>query len=157
MASLKTNIIVKKIKILIVNGPNLNLTGVREPHIYGSESFNSLVSFIETLNKQKPDVEATLFHSNHEGEIIDVIHKAGDDDVNGIIINPGGFTHTSVGIADALRSVRIPAVEVHLSNIYSREEYRRYNLIASACIGCISGLGIEGYRMALGFFMKKSE
>lgn len=145
----------KKIKILIINGPNLNLTGQREQHIYGHDTLELLKTIPALLKGKYPGLEVMLFQSNHEGEIIDVIHKAISESVSGIVINPGGFTHTSVAIADAIRATGLPVVEVHLSNIYSREEFRRHNLIASACIGSISGLGTAGYKSAVEFLAEE--
>lgn len=148
MASIIITCILKKINILIINGPNLNLTGQREQLIYGNDTLEYLKSIPAQLKDKYPGLEITLFQSNHEGEIIDIIHKSLTGSVSGIAINPGGFTHTSVAIADAIRATGLPVVEVHLSNIYSREEFRRHNLIAHACKGSISGLGITGYKLA---------
>ncbi len=139
------------INILIINGPNLNLTGIREPEHYGKVPFEGLNNLQEILKGKFPGLKLTLFQSNHEGEIIDRIHKSMDDGTNGIVINPGGLTHTSVALADALMSTGITAVEVHITNIYAREEFRRYSYTASVCKGSITGMGLKGYRLAVEF------
>lgn len=134
-------------KILVINGPNLNMLGIREPEIYGSKSYAELCSFIEECCMEN-GCECSIFQSNHEGAIIDRIQQAyGNDDA--IIINAGGYTHTSVAIADALRAVNLPAVEVHLSDIHGREDFRRVSYIESVAEKSISGLGFDGYRMAV--------
>jgi len=137
-------------KIAFINGPNLNLLGKREPGIYGNESFES---FLEILKAKYPAVEFSYFQSNIEGELIDEIQKRGFDSA-GIILNPGGYTHTSVAIADAVAAVPAKVVEVHISNIYSREEYRRVSLLSPSCLGVISGLGLQGYELALIHLMR---
>ena len=132
--------------ILILNGPNLNLLGVREPEVYGYDSLDDLESW---LNEQ-PEVEGSeiaWFQTNHEGELIDKIHSAMGN-VDGIIINPGAFTHYSYALRDAIASVNIPTVEVHLSDIYAREEFRKVSVIKDVCIGHFTGLGKEGYAEA---------
>lgn len=134
-------------KILVINGPNLNFLGIREKDIYGENDYESLCKFIKkeaaTLN-----LEVEIFQSNIEGEIINKIQSAYKN-ADGIIINPGAYTHYSIGILDALKSVNIKTVEVHLSNIYSREEFRHKSVIAPICIGQISGFGFLGYKFAL--------
>jgi 3-dehydroquinate dehydratase-2 len=134
-------------KVLIINGPNLNMLGIRQPEVYGHDTYNDLVNFChhhaETLN-----INLTCFQSNHEGEIIDKIQDAYKK-YDGIIINAGAYTHYSIAIMDALKSVNIPAVEVHLSDIYQRESYRHVSFIKEACIKSIVGLGFDGYRLAL--------
>ncbi len=140
-------------KILIINGPNLNLTGRREVEHYGTGTLPTADELVAAIDPSGSMLKVEVFTSNHEGEMIDAIHRAMDQAFMGIVINPGAFTHTSVAIADALRACGIPAVEVHLSHIYAREEFRRHNLIASACKGSISGLGIEGYRLAVAYLM----
>jgi 3-dehydroquinate dehydratase II len=137
------------LKILIINGPNLNLLGKREPEIYGSQSFED---FLEELQGEFPDVEITYFQSNIEGELIDVIHLAGFE-VNGILLNAGGYTHTSVAISDAIAGVTTPVLEVHISNIYKREEFRHKSIISKECVGLISGLGLDSYRLGINYFL----
>lgn len=133
--------------ILIINGPNLNLLGTREPEIYGSRSFED---FLKDLRHEFPEVPLPYFQSNCEGEIIDRIHEAAaDPDCRGIIINPGAYSHYSLAIADAIGTVKLPVVEVHISNIHAREEYRRHSVTAERASGVIAGLGLEGYRLAL--------
>lgn len=132
-------------KISIINGPNLNLTGRREPEIYGTQSFESYFQFLVAAY---PDVEFTFFQSNIEGEIVDEIQRAGFD-ADGIVINAGAYSHYSLAIADALRATPAPAVEVHLSNVYSREPERHHSAIAPACVGVIAGFGLDSYRLAV--------
>ena len=137
-------------KILIINGPNLNMLGVREPGIYGDQSYEKLCAYIKK-EADNMGVEAVLFQSDIEGEIIGAIHEA-KGEYDALIINPGAYTHYSYAIFDALTSVGIPAVEVHISNIYKREEFRHKSVTAPACTGQISGLGFYGYIAALKFF-----
>ena len=132
-------------KIQIINGPNLNLTGKREPGHYGTSSFDE---FLPILKEHFKDIQIDYFQSNVEGLIIDKIQEIGFD-YDGIVINAGGYTHTSISIADALTAVKSPAVEVHISNILSREEYRHISFIANACRGSIMGLGMDSYRLAV--------
>ena len=126
-------------KILIINGPNLNLLGVREKSIYGDSSFET---FFNTLTADFPDIEFEYFQSNHEGAIIDKIHDR-------IVLNAGAYTHTSIAIGDAIRAVKAPVVEVHISNVHAREEYRHVSMIAGACRGVIAGFGLNSYRLAV--------
>lgn len=134
-------------KILIINGPNINMLGIREKNIYGVNDYNSLVEKIKK-EANELDCQVDFFQSNIEGEIITSIQKAlGVYD--GIIINPAAYTHYSIGILDALKSVNIPAIEVHISNIHQREDFRKKSVTAEGCIGQISGLGFEGYTLAL--------
>ncbi len=135
-------------KIYILNGPNLNLTGQREPALYGDKSFAELPELMKALQLKNPSFSYTLFQSNDEGVLVTEIQGAAASGYAGIIINPGGFTHTSVAIADALRASVLPVVEVHLSHIYTREEFRMHNMIAGSCRGSISGLGLIGYQLA---------
>ncbi|MCE6990308.1 type II 3-dehydroquinate dehydratase [Dyadobacter sp. CY323] len=135
-------------KILILNGPNLNLLGKREPGIYGSQSFED---YFETLKATFADIELHYFQSNHEGAIIDKIHEIGFS-FDGIIINAGGLTHTSIALADALSAVTTPAVEVHISNIHAREPFRHHSYLTSRCKGMICGLGLKGYELAVRYF-----
>ncbi|MBQ9149755.1 type II 3-dehydroquinate dehydratase [bacterium] len=141
-------------KILVINGPNINMLGTREPEIYGSttmEDINQeLVEFSKTLSN---DITFEFFQSNHEGDIVDKIQTSGGFD--GIIINPAAYTHTSVAISDALKSVNAKAIEVHLSNPHTREDYRKVSYTASACLGVVAGFGKESYKLALiGLFNK---
>lgn len=136
-------------RILLVNGPNLNLLGQREPEIYGTRSFGD---FLAGLQAGFPDVEFRFFQSNHEGEILDFLHHEGFD-AQGLVINAGALTHTSIALADALAALPLPAVEVHISNIYAREPFRHHSFLAPVCKGQISGLGLEGYRLAVDFLL----
>jgi len=136
-------------KILILNGPNLNLLGKREPGVYGNQSFED---YFEELKNLFPDIELHYFQSNHEGEMIDKIHETGFS-FDGIIINAGGYTHTSIALADALSAVTTPAVEVHISNIHARESFRHHSYLTSRCKGMICGLGLKGYEMAIRYFI----
>ncbi len=136
-------------KIAIINGPNLNLVGRRQPDIYGSQDFDT---YLQQLRLSFPHVEIDYYQSNVEGELIDKIQQVGFA-YDGIVINAGGYSHTSVAIHDALASVTTPAVEVHISNIFAREEYRRHSLLSDACRGVLCGLGMEGYRYALMSFL----
>ena len=131
-------------KIAIINGPNLNLLGKREPSIYGSRSFED---YFEELKNQYPDVELRYAQSNVEGELVNLLQQASDCD--GVVLNAAGYTHTSVAVADAVKAVGVAVVEVHISNIFAREEFRHRSLIAPYCKGSIIGLGLYGYRLAL--------
>src|SRR6476660_9686955 len=135
-------------KILIVNGPNLNLLGTREPEIYGSKSFEV---YFDELKKKFLQHYLEYFQSNVEGEIIDKLHETGFS-YDGIILNAGGYTHTSVSIGDAIASITTPVVEVHISNPYAREEYRQKSLLAGKCKGLIAGFGLKGYELAIKSF-----
>ena len=132
-------------KIAIINGPNLNLTGIREPEVYGSTTMEQMV---DQLRQSFPNVEISYFQSNIEGELIDRLHTVGFT-ADGIIVNAGGYCHTSVALHDAIAAIKAPVVEVHLSNIFAREDYRHHSLLSSACRGFICGFGLEGYAMAL--------
>ena len=134
-------------KFLIINGPNLNMLGLREPDIYGRQDFHALEEFIRACCREE-GIEAELFQSNHEGAIVDAIQGAYGR-IDGIVINPAAYTHTSVAILDALKAVRIPAVEVHISDVSSRESFRRISYAGMACIKSYIGLGFEGYRQAI--------
>jgi 3-dehydroquinate dehydratase-2 len=134
-------------KILIINGPNLNMLGIREPDIYGKQDFAALEKFIKD-SAQEYSLSVSLFQSNHEGEIVDIIQSAYGV-YDGILINPGAYTHTSVAILDALKAVGIPTVEVHLSDVNSREEFRRHSFVSLIAQKTICGLGFEGYRKGL--------
>lgn len=132
-------------RIEIINGPNLNLTGRREPEVYGT---TTMEQYLEGLRSRYPDVQLGYYQSNVEGELIDRIQQVGYE-ADGLIVNLGGYSHTSVALRDALLAVTAPAVEVHLSNIFAREDYRHHSLVTSACLGMITGLGLRGYELAL--------
>lgn len=137
-------------KILIIHGPNLNMLGIREPNVYGSETLSSINESIAQYALSKDvEIECHFYQSNSEGLLIDQIHKAFEDSFTGIVINPGGFTHTSVALRDAISAVALPTVEVHLSNVHAREEFRHHSFIAPVAIGQIAGFGSRGYMMAL--------
>ena len=140
-------------KILVINGPNINMLGIREPGIYGKNSYSDLLALLEKTG-QEEGLDICQFQSNHEGAIVDEIQKCYGC-VDGIVINPAAYTHTSVAILDALKSVQIPAVEVHISNISGRESFRHESLTAPACVGMIAGLGVDGYEFALRALIKK--
>lgn len=132
-------------KIAIINGPNLNLTGRREPEVYGTTTMEEV---IDGLRQMFPDVEIGYYQSNVEGELIDRIHQVGFTS-DGLVVNLGGYSHTSVALRDALLAVPAPKVEVHISNIFAREDYRHKSLITSACRGMVCGLGLQGYELAI--------
>jgi 3-dehydroquinate dehydratase II len=136
-------------RIAIINGPNLNLLGTREPDVYGSETFGQ---YFEGLQKKYPAVEFSYFQSNVEGELINELQKAGSS-VDGIILNPGGYTHTSVAIGDAIAAIKVPVVEVHISNVHAREEFRKISHVSAKAKGTIMGLGLKGYELAVAFFL----
>jgi len=136
-------------KIAIINGPNLNLLGTREPEIYGRKTFEE---YLEELKKKFETIEFSYFQSNVEGDLINEIQRVGFS-FDGIIINPGGYTHTSVALGDTIAAITTPVVEVHISNIFGREEFRKLSHISGKSIGVISGLGLKGYELALIYFM----
>ena len=136
-------------KVAIINGPNLNLLGTREPGIYGSETFEH---FFTTLQKKYPDVAFSYFQSNVEGELINELQRVGFDH-DGIIMNPGGYTHTSVAIGDAIASIKTPVIEVHISNVHAREDFRKISHVSAKSKGTIAGLGMKGYELALQYFL----
>ncbi|WP_026898334.1 type II 3-dehydroquinate dehydratase [Daejeonella oryzae] len=137
-------------KIQIINGPNLNLLGVREQSIYGKDNFDT---YLQTLKDKFSILELDYFQSNVEGELINKLHETGFT-YDGIILNAGGYTHTSVAIADAIAAITTPVVEVHISNIYSREEYRHISLTGKNCKGVLTGFGLDGYRLAIESFLQ---
>ncbi|UCS95149.1 type II 3-dehydroquinate dehydratase [Echinicola marina] len=137
-------------KILIINGPNLNLLGKREPEIYGSQSFEE---YFEQLKSTFPEVELSYYQSNIEGELVDKIHEVGFS-YDGVLLNAGAYTHTSVAISDAIAGVTTPVLEIHISNIYKREEFRHKSIISKECIGMISGLGLKGYELGIQYFLQ---
>ena len=136
-------------KILILNGPNLTLLGKREPSIYGSESFEQ---FFEKLQRRFDTVDLEYYQSNVEGEIVNKLHEVGFT-FDGVVLNAGAYTHTSVAIHDAIGAIKTPVIEVHISNVYGREEFRHKSLITSKCIGLLTGFGLEGYAMAINYFL----
>ena len=138
-------------EILILNGPNLNLLGRREPALYGNRSFED---YFPTLQETFPDLTLSCFQSNHEGVLIDRLHEDGFV-VNGIVLNGGGLTHTSVALADAVAAIEVPVVEVHLTNLAAREEFRQKSLLGRHCVGSISGFGLESYRLAVQWFVNQ--
>lgn len=140
-------------KIQIINGPNLNLLGTREPGIYGSTTFEA---YLEKLRRQHPRVEIDYFQSNIEGELIDKLQQTGFS-CDGIVLNAGAYTHTSIALLDCIRSLKSPVIEVHISNVHSREEFRHRSMIAPACMGVICGFGMDTYRLAVEAIMHTKE
>lgn len=132
-------------KIQIINGPNLNLLGKREPGIYGSQGFEP---YLEKLRQLYPEVQIDYMQSNHEGDMLDCIHRVGFD-YDGIVLNAGAYTHTSVALLDALKAVTTPAIEVHISNVHQREAFRHHSMISAGCKGVICGFGLDSYRLAI--------
>ena len=139
-------------RILVINGPNINMLGIREPEIYGRDTYEDLIGYIKKAASQLK-VEAAFFQSNHEGDIVDAIQQAYGV-YDGIVINPAAYTHTSVAILDALKAVALPAVEVHISHVDSREDFRRVSFVREACIDTVSGLGFQGYVEAMKILLK---
>ena len=139
-------------KIAIINGPNLNLLGKREPGVYGNESFED---FLAQLKKDFPQVNFTYFQSNVEGELVDAIQKYGFDQ-DGIIINPAAYTHTSVAIGDAIAAIKVPVIEVHISNVHAREDFRKISHVSAKAVGSIVGLGLRGYHLATAWFVDQA-
>ncbi|HYF67147.1 MAG TPA: type II 3-dehydroquinate dehydratase [Ohtaekwangia sp.] len=140
-------------KIQIINGPNLNLLGKREPSVYGNQSFDD---FFQSLKQRFPQIELDYYQSNVEGEIINKLHETGFT-FDGIILNAGAYTHTSVAIHDAVGAIKTPVVEVHISNVYAREEFRHKSLITAKCAGMLTGFGMEGYALALSFLVQQNK
>jgi 3-dehydroquinate dehydratase-2 len=138
-------------KLAIINGPNLNLLGIREKDVYGNMSFED---FLETLRTKFPDITLEYYQSNLEGELINEIQEKGFTS-DGIILNAGGYTHTSVAIADAVKSIKASVVEVHISNIFAREDFRHISYMGKNCIGSISGFGLKSYELAIRYFLDK--
>lgn len=138
-------------KIAIINGPNLNLLGKRETDIYGNMSFEQ---FLDTIKKKYDSIEISYFQSNVEGELVNELQRVGFDH-DGIILNPGGYTHTSVAIGDAIAAIKAPVVEVHISNVYAREDFRKLSHVSGKAAGSIFGLGLKGYELALEWFLTK--
>lgn len=140
-------------KILVLNGPNLNMLGIREPAVYGSDTYDDLRRTILAY-AEKQGVEVSVFQSNHEGALVDAIQQAYFDGVEGIIINPAAYTHTSVALCDAVKSVAIPTVEVHLSDVTRREEFRQISYVRSACVATVMGKGFAGYLEAMDILLR---
>jgi 3-dehydroquinate dehydratase-2 len=138
-------------RILIINGPNLNLLGRREPEIYGVHSFET---YFQELKSRFSSIELEYFQSNHEGALIDKLHDSGIH-AHGIVLNAGAYTHTSIALADAVSAIHKPTVEVHISNVFERESYRHHSYLAGKCSGCIIGLGLEGYALAIEYLMHR--
>lgn len=138
-------------KLLILNGPNLNLLGVREPSVYGNASFDAI---LEQLKKEFPQVEFSYFQSNVEGELINKLHEFGFT-ADGILFNAGAYTHTSVALGDAVAAIKTPVIEIHLSNTLAREEFRHVSYIAGKCIGTIAGFGADSYRLGVEAFLRR--
>lgn len=141
-----------EVKILVINGPNLNLLGTREPDIYGNIPFEE---YVDQLRKMYPNILLTCFQSNVEGEIINKIQEVGFT-YSGIVLNAGGYTHTSVAIRDAIQLISAPVVEVHISNIYAREEFRRHSMLSSVCLGVVAGFGLQSYDLAIKALLLKN-
>lgn len=140
-------------KILILNGPNLNLLGKREPEIYGTTTFED---YFKELCGKFPNIEFQYYQSNVEGFLIDKLHEVGFGAVEGIIFNAGAYTHTSLALADAIASIQVPVIEVHLSNIFAREPIRHHSFLAAKCVGSISGFGLKSYELAVLYFLESS-
>ncbi len=141
-------------KILVINGPNINMLGIREPGIYGSQNYDVLLALIDEW-ANKLDCEVECYQSNHEGDIVDKIQEAYGDGIDGIVINPAAYTHTSIAILDALKSVAIPTVEVHISDVTKREDFRQISYAGMACEEHIIGKGLEGYHLAMKYLCEK--
>ena len=139
-------------KILVLNGPNLNMLGIREPEIYGNNTYEDLCDLIEAYAKEKR-IKVDIFQSNHEGDLVDEIQDAYSE-YNGIVINPAAYTHTSIALLDALKSVGIPAVEVHISDVSKREDYRQISYVREYCFATVSGLGFDGYLKAIDLLLE---
>lgn len=140
-------------KVQIINGPNLNLLGKREPSVYGARSFED---YLEELKERYPEVEFGYYQSNVEGELINKIHEVGFD-CDGVVLNAGAYTHTSIALQDAIRAVSAPVIEVHISNVHTREEFRHKSMISCACVGVICGFGTDSYRLAVEALLQRGE
>ncbi|MEM1218345.1 MAG: type II 3-dehydroquinate dehydratase [Bacteroidota bacterium] len=136
-------------KVLIINGPNLNLLGRREPTIYGKQSFEE---YFETLQMEFPGITLHYFQSNWEGALLEKLHEAGFS-YNGIVLNAGAYTHTSIALADAISAIESPVIEVHISNVHTREAFRHHSYLSPVCVGSIVGLGLKGYQLAVEYFL----
>ena len=135
-------------KALVINGPNINLLGLREPAIYGTQDYQALLSLVERAGRELGFERVDSYQSNHEGDLVDAVHRAYGV-YDGIVMNPGAYTHTSIALLDALKAVGIPTVEVHISDVASREDFRQVSYVRAACVATVCGEGIEGYRHAL--------
>lgn len=142
-------------KIYVINGPNLNMLGIREPDFYGHESYENLIKIIDEHAKWL-EIECVCYQSNHEGDLVDKIQEAYFEGADGIVINPGAYTHTSIALLDAVKAVNIPTVEVHISDISKREKFRQTSYIRMACVKTVSGMGIEGYIDAINYLYEKN-
>lgn len=140
-------------KILVINGPNLNMLGIREPQIYGSKTYSDLCELITSYSKEK-GIETEIYQSNHEGDLVDKI-QAAYKNFDGIVINPAAYTHTSIALLDALKSVGLPAVEVHISDVSKREDYRQISFVREYCFATVTGQGFEGYLTAIDMLLEK--
>lgn len=140
-------------KIIIINGPNLNLLGTREPDIYGH---TTMEDYIQSLRKQHPRVDIDYYQSNHEGSLIDKLQEVGFS-YDGIVLNAGAYTHTSVALLDCIRSLKTPVVEVHISNVHAREDFRNHSMISPACLGVIAGFGMDSYSLAVEALLNRSK
>lgn len=140
-------------KILIINGPNLNLLGTREPQHYGTGTMDSV---LDALKSQYPDVQFDYYQSNVEGFLIDRLHQTLEEPCDGVVLNAGGYTHTSVALRDAIAAIKVPVVEVHISNVHSREEFRHRSLISAVCKGVICGFGLDSYRLGVEALLARS-
>jgi len=137
-------------KIAIINGPNLNLLGTREPEVYGSRDFGH---FFTELQKKYPSVEFIYYQSNIEGELINELQRVGFS-FDGILLNPGGYTHTSVALGDTIAAIKTPVIEIHISNVHAREDFRKISHVSAKCVGTIAGLGLKGYELGLEYFLR---
>ena len=140
-------------KIMVLNGPNLNLLGTRETDIYGGKSLDEIA---DDLRARFPGVELDFRQSNHEGGLIDALHEAQAASFDGVVLNAAGYTHTSVAVRDAVAAIDLPVLELHISNIYQREPFRRRSLMSAVCVGLITGLGTDGYRLAVSYFVESN-
>lgn len=140
-------------KIFVINGPNLNMLGLREKEHYGTGTYQDLIGMIKNYADEN-NIEAEFYQSNHEGDLVDYIQKAYFEKADGIVINPGAYTHTSVALLDAVKSAKVPTVEVHISKVEEREDFRQISFIRQACVKTITGLGFEGYLRAIDFLAK---
>ncbi len=143
-------------KLMVLNGPNLNLLGSREPEIYGQETLEQIMRRL-IAEATAAGITLDVFQSNHEGELIDQVHRVGREGYDGLIVNPGGYTHTSIALRDAISGVEVPTIEVHLSNIHAREQFRHHSYIAPVAIGQICGFGPLGYSLAMNVFRSQAE
>lgn len=138
-------------RIMVLNGPNLNLLGTRETDIYGRQSLGDIEKALRTCF---PEIDLDFRQSNHEGGLVDALHDAEAESLHGVVLNAAAYTHTSVALRDAITAIRVPVIELHISNVYSREEFRSRSLISGVCLGLITGLGTDGYRLAVSHFVE---